>query len=172
MERASHDLKSVITTYEGKHNHDVPAARNSSHGNSGPASTQPISSSVQARMRQPEPSQALNGNPRLDGPGALASFGLPGRPQLSPHEFSFTLNAPPGLDNFKMPGLGAVHGIMPMLPINPFVAAQQQQQQQQGQVNDIGLPKPEPVSDAGLNLLNNSSLYQQLMSRRPLGPQM
>ncbi|XP_043688686.1 probable WRKY transcription factor 34 isoform X2 [Telopea speciosissima] len=34
VERASHDLKSVITTYEGKHNHEVPAARNSSHVNS------------------------------------------------------------------------------------------------------------------------------------------
>lgn len=34
MERASHDLKYVILTYEGKHNHEVPAARNSSHGKS------------------------------------------------------------------------------------------------------------------------------------------
>lgn len=33
VERASHDPKAVITTYEGKHNHDVPAARNSSHDN-------------------------------------------------------------------------------------------------------------------------------------------
>ncbi|XP_021905342.1 serine/threonine-protein kinase STE7 homolog, partial [Carica papaya] len=31
VERASTDPKAVITTYEGKHNHDVPAARNSSH---------------------------------------------------------------------------------------------------------------------------------------------
>lgn len=29
MERASQDIRSVITTYEGKHNHDVPAARGS-----------------------------------------------------------------------------------------------------------------------------------------------
>lgn len=29
MERASHDLRAVITTYEGKHNHDVPAPRGS-----------------------------------------------------------------------------------------------------------------------------------------------
>ncbi|KAI3958162.1 hypothetical protein MKW98_020804 [Papaver atlanticum] len=29
VERASHDLQAVITTYEGKHNHDVPAARGS-----------------------------------------------------------------------------------------------------------------------------------------------
>lgn len=31
VERSSTDPKSVITTYEGKHNHDVPAARNSNH---------------------------------------------------------------------------------------------------------------------------------------------
>ncbi|XP_074320179.1 putative WRKY transcription factor 20 isoform X2 [Silene latifolia] len=34
VERASHDPKAVITTYEGKHNHEVPAARNSSHDTS------------------------------------------------------------------------------------------------------------------------------------------
>lgn len=37
MERASHDPKAVITTYEGKHNHDVPTARTSSHDVAGPA---------------------------------------------------------------------------------------------------------------------------------------
>ncbi|KAJ9554429.1 hypothetical protein OSB04_018474 [Centaurea solstitialis] len=31
VERAASDPKAVITTYEGKHNHDVPAAKNSSH---------------------------------------------------------------------------------------------------------------------------------------------
>lgn len=34
IERAASDPKAVITTYEGKHNHDVPAARNSSHNTS------------------------------------------------------------------------------------------------------------------------------------------
>lgn len=34
MERASNNQKSIIATYEGKHNHEVPAARNSSHVNS------------------------------------------------------------------------------------------------------------------------------------------
>ncbi|KAF4352607.1 hypothetical protein F8388_019670 [Cannabis sativa] len=44
VERASGDLKAIITTYEGKHNHDVPAARNSNnHINSaGPNNPQPI----------------------------------------------------------------------------------------------------------------------------------
>ncbi|XP_065880667.1 WRKY transcription factor WRKY24-like [Euphorbia lathyris] len=34
VERASHDLRAVITTYEGKHNHDVPAARGSGSSSS------------------------------------------------------------------------------------------------------------------------------------------
>ncbi|KAI8557518.1 hypothetical protein RHMOL_Rhmol04G0016700 [Rhododendron molle] len=37
VERASHDPKAVITTYEGKHNHDVPTARTGSHDMAGPA---------------------------------------------------------------------------------------------------------------------------------------
>ena len=39
VERASHDPKAVITTYEGKHNHDVPAARISSHDTPAPMIT-------------------------------------------------------------------------------------------------------------------------------------
>ncbi|KEH28446.1 WRKY family transcription factor [Medicago truncatula] len=39
VERASHDPKAVITTYEGKHNHDVPAARSSSHDMAGHATS-------------------------------------------------------------------------------------------------------------------------------------
>ena len=35
VERASHDPKAVITTYEGKHNHDVPTARTNSHDAAG-----------------------------------------------------------------------------------------------------------------------------------------
>ncbi|KAI9385606.1 hypothetical protein POPTR_011G087900v4 [Populus trichocarpa] len=37
VERASHDPKAVITTYEGKHNHDVPTARTNSHDTAGPS---------------------------------------------------------------------------------------------------------------------------------------
>lgn len=31
VERASADPKAVITSYEGKHNHDTPTSRNSNH---------------------------------------------------------------------------------------------------------------------------------------------
>ncbi|KAE8696598.1 putative WRKY transcription factor 26 [Hibiscus syriacus] len=39
VERASHDLRAVITTYEGKHNHDVPAARGSGYAMNRPSTT-------------------------------------------------------------------------------------------------------------------------------------
>ncbi|GMJ05042.1 hypothetical protein like AT4G26640 [Hibiscus trionum] len=36
VERASHDPKAVITTYEGKHNHDVPISKTSGHDTARP----------------------------------------------------------------------------------------------------------------------------------------
>ncbi|KAL6139343.1 hypothetical protein ACLB2K_064620 [Fragaria x ananassa] len=61
VERASHDLKYVITTYEGKHNHEVPAARNSNHINSSganghtpAASAQPLALSRNTNIPKPE----------------------------------------------------------------------------------------------------------------------
>ena len=40
-EGAASDPKAVVTTYEGKHNHDVPAARNSSHNTTNNIASQP-----------------------------------------------------------------------------------------------------------------------------------
>nr|DAD34963.1 TPA_asm: hypothetical protein HUJ06_005603 [Nelumbo nucifera] len=47
VERASTDPKAVITTYEGKHNHDVPTAKNSSHN------------TANSNMPQPKPLNAV-----------------------------------------------------------------------------------------------------------------
>lgn len=58
MERASHNLKSVITTYEGKHTHEVPSARNSSQANSVAASLPPD----HASNSQPTVSQSRTAN--------------------------------------------------------------------------------------------------------------
>ncbi|KAF2549495.1 hypothetical protein F2Q70_00024169 [Brassica cretica] len=52
VERASTDVKAVITTYEGKHNHDVPAARNGT----APATPATAGTSDHHRMR------SLSGN--------------------------------------------------------------------------------------------------------------
>lgn len=48
IERCSQDSTDVITTYEGKHSHDVPAARNSSHASNANASS---SSSLRHRAQ-------------------------------------------------------------------------------------------------------------------------
>ncbi|XP_026392855.1 WRKY transcription factor SUSIBA2-like isoform X1 [Papaver somniferum] len=53
VERASHDPKAVITTYEGKHNHDVPSARNSTHEPAEPTNYN-ASSNGMLRVRQEE----------------------------------------------------------------------------------------------------------------------
>lgn len=55
VERASHDPKAVITTYEGKHNHDVPIARNSCHD----MAAGPPSAGGQARIK-PEESDTIS----------------------------------------------------------------------------------------------------------------
>ncbi|OMO97548.1 DNA-binding WRKY [Corchorus olitorius] len=49
VERASHDLRAVITTYEGKHNHDVPAARGSGYAMNRPATANNSNASMPIR---------------------------------------------------------------------------------------------------------------------------
>lgn len=56
VERASNDIKAVITTYEGKHNHDVPAARNSSHDSAGPGSQFHAGNNAVTSSSLPKPS--------------------------------------------------------------------------------------------------------------------
>ncbi|CAN4103947.1 unnamed protein product [Withania somnifera] len=49
VERASHDPKAVITTYEGKHNHNVPTARNNNHDMTG---SSPVTGGSRTRPEQ------------------------------------------------------------------------------------------------------------------------
>ncbi|KAE8696813.1 putative WRKY transcription factor 3 [Hibiscus syriacus] len=167
VERASHDLKSVITTYEGKHNHDVPAARNSSHANSATSNSEiAMASSIQTHAHRPEPSQLHNSTVR---PTSFGPFTLSGRQQLGPSPgFLFRMNQP-SLANLAMAGLGPGQPKLPVLPVHPYMPRQG---------NEIGFRFPkgetkmEPMSEPGLDLSNNTSVYHQLMSRLPLGPQM
>ncbi|KAL9993228.1 putative transcription factor WRKY family [Helianthus debilis subsp. tardiflorus] len=146
VERASHDLKSVITTYEGKHNHDVPVARNSSHVNS--TVTQP--QSVQA-------SQVQNSMARFERP----HYGL----QPGPNGYGYGMN----MSQMAMAGLGPNQAKM-QVPGHQFIG----QMNEMGMMLPKGEPKVEPVSDPGLNLAaNGSSLYHhQIINRLPLGHQM
>lgn len=86
VERASHDIRAVITTYEGKHNHDVPAARgNGSYAmnralanNSSSNEAMPIRPSVMATHPIPIQTSYPNSfqNTRLPTSGSQAPFTL------------------------------------------------------------------------------------------------
>lgn len=53
MERASHNLKYVVTTYEGKHNHEVPTARTNNQISSSDGGLPPNGASGQASLSLP-----------------------------------------------------------------------------------------------------------------------
>lgn len=164
MERASHDLKSVITTYEGKHNHEVPAAR----GSSGPAgSALPASVAPSA----PQPVRAKESFARFDGSSApLASFGFPRRERVGPHTANFAFGVgPQGLlaANLAMTRLGP----MALPSVNAFMG--HRQAAEAGFVMPKGEAKEETMSDMSLNMSNPAAAYyHQLIGRMPLGPQL
>jgi WRKY transcription factor 33 len=119
VERASHDLRAVITTYEGKHNHDVPAARGSAalyRPAPRPAADSAMSTSHQYMSNQ-QPSAMTQYAPRPDGFGGQSqgSFGFNG-------SFGFS-----GFDN----------------PTGSYMSQHQQQQRQ----NDAMHAKEEPRED-------------------------
>ncbi|KAH7674252.1 WRKY transcription factor 2 protein [Dioscorea alata] len=165
VERASHDLKSVITTYEGKHNHDVPAARGSGHSNSGPSPAVGVTTSQsQGLHRRPELIQAQDSLMRFNSP-QLAAFGPPGN-------FGFTMGQQ-GLNNLSISSLNMVASMkMPVLPpVHPYMACQQPTDP--NFMIPKGEPKEEPMSESTLPLPNgSSSVYHQIINRLPLGPQL
>ncbi|CAI9096521.1 OLC1v1032686C2 [Oldenlandia corymbosa var. corymbosa] len=60
VERAASDPKAVITTYEGKHNHDVPAAKNSSHNTANMVSQlRPQNNILNNQPTAPRPQQGI-----------------------------------------------------------------------------------------------------------------
>ncbi|QCE12046.1 WRKY transcription factor 33 [Vigna unguiculata] len=83
VERAAHDIKAVITTYEGKHNHDVPAARGSASYNMNKNS---LNSNISAPIRPSAvncysnssgfKNSLYNNNTRLPATGNQESFAL------------------------------------------------------------------------------------------------
>uniref|UniRef100_A0A0D9W648 WRKY transcription factor WRKY24 n=1 Tax=Leersia perrieri TaxID=77586 RepID=A0A0D9W648_9ORYZ len=120
VERASHDLKSVITTYEGKHNHEVPAARNSAGAGGGHQAA--VASSQQHHVgvgggRRPEVPSVQDSLMRLGCGGAVA-------PPFAPHFAGLHLPLPPPttardplapMSNFPY-SFGHVAGLPPVPP--------------------------------------------------------
>ncbi|KZV33116.1 putative WRKY transcription factor 26 [Dorcoceras hygrometricum] len=95
VERASHDLRAVITTYEGKHNHDVPAARGSGS----------------YTMSRPPP-MATNNAPTAIRPSAIGShsngtsYPNPTRMQTMQQQTPYTLQMLHDTDGFGFSGFG------------------------------------------------------------------
>ncbi|XP_057953050.1 WRKY transcription factor WRKY24-like [Malania oleifera] len=106
VERASHDLRAVITTYEGKHTHDVPAAR----GSGGHSISRPLPDAAAAAAKitaphaaiRPQTSIASAANPfrgsdlRVPAPEVQAPFTLEMLPGSSPGSFGFSGFGNPG----------------------------------------------------------------------------
>ncbi|RWW38505.1 hypothetical protein BHE74_00056249, partial [Ensete ventricosum] len=172
IERASHDLKSVITTYEGKHNHDVPVARNSSQPSSAQSNTTANAAPQHNGILQgPEPTQDVF--VRFHGHATLGTFGFQGREQLGQlSSFPFSM-AQPGLANLAIAGLGPMAAAMKMPvvpPLHPYLS--HCQPTEAGFMVPKVEPKEESMPDSELRVLNAASVYHQMMSRLPLGPQL
>ncbi|KAG9439690.1 hypothetical protein H6P81_019855 [Aristolochia fimbriata] len=65
VERASNDSKSVITTYEGKHNHEVPASKHSSHNMINTSLQSKLQSSTENKNGSLSQAGATNGNQQV-----------------------------------------------------------------------------------------------------------
>lgn len=161
VERASHDLKSVITTYEGKHNHEVPAARNSGQAGSSSANAPPASQNGSSHRRQ-ETTQASFAHFGATSP--YGSFVLPPSGQLGPATGNFRFGmVPPGM-TIPMPSLGS-------LAPTKMVGNSSAMQGYPGLMMP-GEPKAEPVLQQGFPAANGAPPAYQMMSRPPFGHQM
>ncbi|PWZ44181.1 putative WRKY transcription factor 2 [Zea mays] len=112
VERASHDLKAVITTYEGKHNHEVPAARNSGHPSAAAAP------GAGGPRRQEHPS-VHDGLMRQHLGGCGVPFGLPPPPPPPPRDPLAPMRNYP---TYAFTALGAGSTSLPSLPMLPVLA--------------------------------------------------
>lgn len=123
MERASHDLRAVITTYEGKHNHDVPAARGS--GSYTMNRPQPVTSNSAPMAIRPS---AMTGHPNG------MNYPNPARLQMAQNQTPYTLQMLQDPNSFAFSGFGN--------STVPYGSNQIQQTE-----NSLAMAKEEPRDD-------------------------
>ncbi|XP_030537315.1 probable WRKY transcription factor 33 isoform X2 [Rhodamnia argentea] len=104
VERASHDMRAVITTYEGKHNHDVPAAR----GSSTQYVNRPLPSNNNSSSVAPMPIRPSTVGGHSNNSSYLSSIEST-RLQRSGNQAPFTLQMLQSSDSYGAPGSGK-HG--------------------------------------------------------------
>lgn len=101
VERASHDHRAVITTYEGKHNHDVPAARGSgSHSVNRPLPDNNNNNNCNNNAAMAIRPSAVNNHSDHSVTNPLRSL----RPPTAEGQAPFTLEMLQGTGNFGFSG--------------------------------------------------------------------
>ncbi|KAK4432237.1 putative WRKY transcription factor 33 [Sesamum alatum] len=100
VERASHDLRAVITTYEGKHNHDVPAPRGS--GGYTMNRAPPVNGSIAPRAVRPS---------AIGSHSNGMNFPNHSRPQTIQNQTPYTLQMLQERESFEFSGLGNSAGV-------------------------------------------------------------
>ncbi|KAJ4980583.1 hypothetical protein NE237_031420 [Protea cynaroides] len=154
VERASNDPKAVITTYEGKHNHDVPAARSSSHDTLGTAIH---NTALNGMLRtRSEESDTIS----LDlGVGINSS---PENRSIERHQLPDSQPAQ-GQTNIAGPGCSS---IVQATPVSTYYGAFNSRMEQYASREDQG----EGFSFGTSPLNHSSNPYQQNVGRLLLGP--
>ncbi|VVA95624.1 unnamed protein product [Arabis nemorensis] len=158
VERASDDLTSVLTTYIGKHTHNVPAARNNSHVGSGGSGTIQCGLASQVHnhhVHYPVPHSRPEG--LVTANSSLYDF----QPHLRPPSGFSVYIGQNELSDLSMPGLAIGQEKLPGLPA-PAIG------DPAGLMLQLGAePKAEPVSQEGFGLSSSSLVYREIMSRLP-----
>ncbi|XP_070676197.1 probable WRKY transcription factor 2 isoform X2 [Malus domestica] len=191
VERASHDLKFVITAYEGKHNHEVPAARNSNHMNSSSGNGLPSTANAQPALALPRntnipkpETQVQDLAPHFDrkqNTMLYASFGMHANHNVA-HQagsvvpdfpISLPMSLPPS-GNLPLASYGFNNG-KSVCPEQPYFSRQQLQeidvrflQPKQEQKDDNLYDACFPTMDRSSAALSSSSLfYHRVMGGYP-----
>ncbi|KAJ8427605.1 hypothetical protein Cgig2_020731 [Carnegiea gigantea] len=153
VERASHDPKSVITTYEGKHNHEVPTARNSSHDTVAQAA-----SSLAARGSLLEGTEGVS----LD-----LGVGLrPGPDFGSGHQTAMAAEHIAGIAHFGSPNLL----LLQPAQISSFPGYVNGGMVVYGSTNRENHSQGHSIGNGNLPVNHSSNPYQQNMGRILMGP--
>ncbi|XP_008792187.2 WRKY transcription factor WRKY24 [Phoenix dactylifera] len=128
VERASHDLREVITTYEGKHSHDVPAAR-------GSRVRRPLTDDNSSENNF---TMAIRPAAMVNHPNQMTDISLfGGRPNASVSQAPFTV------EMLQTPGSYGFSGFDNLM--NSYM--NQLEQQQQGQMEGVFLKAKEEPRD-------------------------
>ncbi|KAG6588278.1 putative WRKY transcription factor 2, partial [Cucurbita argyrosperma subsp. sororia] len=173
VERASHDLKCVITTYEGKHNHLVPAARNSSSSSSSSSSSTAQASSA-ATATQAAAAPTRKSETQIQD---LSTRFYP-TPEFSSHEYQRSFGTAPPFCQLKFPPLQTAFPALDFpisLPLSQNLSAFQvflaerflTPKQEHEEDNIYASFQAMTDTSSGSSSSSVSSVYQQVMGKFP-----